>query len=100
FLALAVVGALALLALVGNTTTMLTRIGIGLLIALALDPLVDKLQRRFSMRRGFAVVIVSLGIITLAALLVLVLGPRAVAEARQFSKQLPATVDQLGDLPL
>lgn len=100
WIVLAVLGALAVLALVGNTTTMLTRIGIGLLIALALDPLVDKLQQRFSMRRGFAVAVVAVGIASLATLLVLVLGPRAVAEARQFSEQLPETVDQLEDLPL
>jgi putative heme transporter len=100
WLTLAVIGALALLAFFRNTTTMLTRIGIGILIALALDPLVDALQRRFSMRRGLAVVIVASAVIALAALLVLVLGPRAVAEARRFSEQLPQTVDQLGDLPL
>jgi putative heme transporter len=100
WLTLAVLGALALLALFRNTTTMLTRVGIGVLIALALDPLVDSLQRRFKMRRGFAVAIVSLGVIALAALLVLVLGPRAVAEARKFSDQLPETLDQLGKLPL
>jgi predicted PurR-regulated permease PerM len=100
WLVVAVLGALALMALFSNTTTMLTRVGIGFLIALALDPLVDKLQQRFRMRRGFAVAIVALGIMSLAALLVLVLGPRAVAEARQFSQQLPETVDQLEDLPL
>jgi predicted PurR-regulated permease PerM len=53
-----------------------------------------------SMRRGVAVAIVALGVIALAALLVLVLGPRAVAEARKFSDQLPETVDELGRLPL
>ena len=100
WLALAVLGALALIALVTNTTTMLTRIGIGVLVALALDPLVDSLQRRFSMRRGIAVVIVAVGVITLAALLAVVLGPRAVDEARQFSDQIPATVDELEQLPL
>ncbi len=100
WLALAVLGALALLAFFRNTTTMLTRIAVGLLIALALDPLVDKLQRRFSMRRGYAVAIVAIVVLGLAALLVLVLGPRAVAEARKFSDQLPETVDELGRLPL
>src|SRR5829696_6524892 len=85
WIVVAVLGALALLALVSNTTTMLTRIGIGVLIALALDPLVDKLQRRFSMRRGLAVGIVAVGIIAFATLLLLVLGPRAVDEARRFS---------------
>lgn len=96
----AVLGALAVLALVRNTTTMLTRIGIGVLVALALDPLVDKLQERSGMRRGFAVAIVAAGILGLATLLVLVLGPRAVDEARQFSEQLPETLDELEELPL
>jgi predicted PurR-regulated permease PerM len=100
WLVIAVLGALALIALVTNTTTMLTRIGIGLLVALALDPLVDKLQRRLATRRGVAVLIVATGIITLATLLVLVLGPRAVDEARQFSDQLPETVDQLEEMPV
>ncbi len=100
WIVLAVLGALAALALVTNTTTMLTRIGIGVLIALALDPLVDNLQHRFSLRRGVAVAIVAVVILALATLLVLVLGPRAVDEARQFSDQLPETVDQLEDLPL
>jgi predicted PurR-regulated permease PerM len=100
WLMLAVLGALALFALVANTTTMLTRIGIGLLIALALDPLVDKLQARFSMRRGIAVTIVAVATIALATLVVLVLGPRAVDEARQFSDQLPQTVDELEELPV
>jgi predicted PurR-regulated permease PerM len=46
------------------------------------------------------VLIVAAGIITLATLLVLVLGPRAVDEARQFSDQLPETVDQLEEMPV
>lgn len=100
WIVVAVLGALAVLAIVSNTTTMLTRIGIGLLVALALDPLVDALQHRFSTRRGIAVAVVAVGIIALAALVVLVLGPRAVEEARQFSDQLPETVDELEQLPL
>ena len=100
WLVVAVLGALALMALFRNTTTMLTRIGIGLLIALALDPVVDRLQVRFRMRRGFAVAIVGAAIISVATLLVLVLGPRAVEQAREFSSELPATVDQLEELPL
>jgi predicted PurR-regulated permease PerM len=100
WLALAVLVALALMGLFRNTTTMLTRIGIGVLIALAIDPLVDRLQQRWRMRRGLAVAIVALGILALAALLIGVLAPRAVAEARKFSDQLPHTLDQLQDLPL
>jgi putative heme transporter len=100
WLALAVLAALALMGLFRNTTTMLTRIGIGLLIALALDPLVDKLQARWHMRRGLAVAIVALAILTLTGFLIGVLGPRAVAEARKFSDQLPDTIDQLEHLPV
>ena len=100
WLVVAVLGALALIALFTNTTTMLTRVGLGILVALALDPIVDRLQARFHIRRGPAVAIVALGIIAVATLLVLVLGPRAVEEARQFSDQLPTTVDQLEELPL
>ncbi|MET0908895.1 MAG: AI-2E family transporter, partial [Ilumatobacteraceae bacterium] len=100
YLALALLTALALMALFRNTSTMLTRIGIGVLIALALDPLVDSIERRWRMRRGFAVAIVALAVFGLAALLVGVLGPRAVAEARKFSAQLPDTIDQLETLPV
>lgn len=100
YLALAILTALALMALFRNTSTMLTRIGIGVLIALALDPVVDSIQRRWHMRRGFAVTIVGLAVLSLAALLVGVLGPRAVSEARKFSAQLPETMDQLETLPL
>jgi predicted PurR-regulated permease PerM len=100
WLALSVLAALALLALFRNTTTMLTRIGVGLLIALALDPLVDRLQQRWRMRRGVAVAIVAFGVLAIAGLLIGVLAPRAVAEARKFSDQLPHTLDQLEQLPL
>ena len=92
--------ALALLAVFTLSSTMLTRIGVGVLIALALDPLVGSLERRLPGQRGTAVAVVGLAVLGVAALLVLVLGPQAVAQARQFSHQLPDTIDQLGKLPL
>ena len=97
---LAVLAALALLAIARNTSRMLTTIGIGVVIALALDPIVDAITRRWRLRRGFAVAIVALAILGLGGLLVVVLGPRAVSEARQFSDQLPETLDELETLPL
>ncbi len=100
YLVLAILGALAVIAVFRGTTTMLTRIALGIVIALALDPLTRSLQRRFEMRRGAAVVIVALGVAAIAGLLIGVLGPKAVSQARQFSDQLPETVDQLEDLPL
>lgn len=100
YLVVAIAGAFATIALVRGTETMLTRIGVGLLIALALDPLTRAISHRFGVRRGVAVAIVGTFVFGLAVLLVAVLGPRAVAEGRRFSAQLPETIDQLEDLPL
>ncbi len=99
-LVLAVLTALALIALIRNTSTMLTRVGLGVLIALALDPVVGSIERRWHIRRGFAVAIVAVAVAGLAALLVGVLGPQAVDQARNFSQQLPETIDQLESLPV
>jgi putative heme transporter len=88
------------LAVLANSTTMLTRISIGLLIALALDPVVDIIERRIRVRRGFAVAMTAVAVLGVAGLLVAVLAPRAVAEAQQFSEQFPDTVGQLERLPL
>ena len=100
YLMVAVVGALVLIAVFRGTQTMLTRIGVGLVIALALDPLTDAIHRRLGVRRGIAVGIVAGAVLGLAALLVAVLGPRAVDEAGRFSEDLPETIDELEQLPL
>jgi putative heme transporter len=100
YLVVAILGALAVIAVVSSTETMLSRIGVGLLIALALDPLTDVVHRRLGIRRGLAVGIVALGVFGLAALLIAVLAPRAVSEASKFSEQLPETIDELEQLPL
>jgi predicted PurR-regulated permease PerM len=100
YFVLVILGALALIAVFRGTTTMLTRIALGIVIALALDPLTRSLQHRFDMRRGVAVGVVALGVGTIAALLIGVLGPKAVAEAREFSEELPETLDQLESVPL
>jgi predicted PurR-regulated permease PerM len=100
YLVAAIVGALALTAVIRGTETMLTRIGIGVLIALALDPLTNAVRLRFGVRRGVAVVIVASFVVGLAVLLIAVLAPSAVSEARKFSEQLPETVDELEGLPL
>lgn len=96
----AVLGALAVIAIVVDATSTLTQIGIGIIVALALDPLADSLQRRWSLRRGLAVAIIAVAVLVLAGLLVAVLGPRAVAEAGKFSDQLPRTLDEIEELPL
>ncbi|MGI9016752.1 MAG: AI-2E family transporter [Euzebya sp.] len=100
YLVAAALAAYALLAVARGTSTTLTRVGIGLLLALALDPLADAIQNRTRMRRGFAVAVVAGGLLGLGALLIGVLGPKAVAEASQFSEQLPTTLDEMERLPL
>ncbi len=90
YIVIAVLTALTMLATVRHTQTMLTRISIGILIALALDPVANAIERRLNTRRGLGV----------AALGVGVLGPRAVTEVRQFSQQFPETVGDLERLPL
>ncbi len=100
YVIVAVLGALAVVAVVSNTQSMLAPLGIGILIALALDPLADKLQRKLHLPRGVAVAVLAVGLLALAGLLVAVLGPRAVAEARKFSDQLPKTLDEIEELPL
>ena len=100
YLVVAVLGALAIIAVFRLTTTMTTRIGLGVLVALALDPIADAVQRRFHTGRGVAVAVVAVGTLLLAGLLIGVLGPKAVEQVRLFSDELPATLDELETLPL
>src|SRR5688572_23296780 len=66
----AVLVVLAVLATVRNSTVMLTRISIGVLIALALDPLVRRLEQRSRLHRAVAVAVVGAGVLAVAAVLV------------------------------
>ncbi|MGI9029942.1 MAG: AI-2E family transporter [Ilumatobacteraceae bacterium] len=95
-----VLAALAFLAIVANASVVLTQAGIGIIVALALDPLADVIQRRWRLRRGVAVAILGLAILGFAVLLIVVLGPAAVNEAGQFSEQLPKVLDEIEQLPL
>ena len=96
----AVLVVLAVLAVLRNSSAMLTRIGLGVLIAMALDAVVNALVRRLRVRRGVVVVGVAVAIVGIALLVVTVLAPRAIAEVQNFSEQLPATVGELEQLPL
>ncbi|HSP30381.1 MAG TPA: AI-2E family transporter [Ilumatobacteraceae bacterium] len=100
YLVAAVLGALAVIAVFSGTATMLTRVGVGLIIALALDPITKAVHRRLGVGRGLAAGIVGLAVLGLAAVFIGVLAPLAVEEAGQFSEQLPAALDELEQLPL
>jgi predicted PurR-regulated permease PerM len=96
----AVFGALALAALFEGAPATITRIAIALLFTLALDPLVVAASRRFHLPRRGAVALVgtAFGVGLLAV--VLVVGPAAVRQARQFGEELPQTLEGLYDIPL
>ena len=93
--ALAIVGALARAA-----ATTLTWIVIGTLLALALDPVVRSIERRLGIRRSIALAMVIAVVVASANLLVVAFGPRAIAEARSFGRDIPGVVQRLGELPL
>ncbi len=76
-----------------------TRIVIGVVLALALDPLVRALQDRGLGRRP-AASIVGGGLLAAGAIVVLVVGPPAIEQAQRFSEELPQTVEGFYELPL
>jgi putative heme transporter len=78
----------------------LAAVGVGIVLALALDQLVSRLQQARDLRRGVAVALVCLGLALSVTLIVVVLGPPAVAQATQFGEELPQTVEDLYDVPL
>ncbi len=95
-----VVGLVAVFAVVSATSRTLTWVVIGLLLALALDPLVDRLQTVAGVRRGIAVGGVLAGFFVAVSVVALLLGPETARQARTLSEDLPEVVDQLNDLPL
>lgn len=92
--------ALAVLGLVRNVPSSLTSVGVGVLVAFALDPLVLRVRRRLSCSRPLAVGIVGSAFAVLIGFLVVVLGPSAVDQAGEFGQELPETVEELYELPI
>lgn len=76
-----------------------TRVAVGLLLGVALSPLVAAVQRRGA-TRGVAATIVAGGLALLFAAVVLVVGPAAVDQAGDFSAEVPETVEELYSWPI
>lgn len=89
-----------LVGFVRNVPDSLTKVGVGVLLAFALDPVVVRVQAARGVSRATAVAIVGTATAALFAVLVLVLGPPALDQARRFGRELPETVEELYDLPL
>ena len=100
--AVSLVALFALLAVaqaLATASVALTLIVIALFLALALDPVVTKLQRR-GIPRGWATVIVVLAVTLAFMAFVSLAGPPLVRESASLQKQLPRTVDSMRDVPL
>jgi putative heme transporter len=93
-------GMLLVFALARSTSRALTLLGVGILLAFALEPLVKGAQRRLRCSRAIAVAIV--GAIVLGGFvgLVVLVGPPAVRQAERFGSELPQTVRDLYNLPV
>jgi predicted PurR-regulated permease PerM len=78
----------------------ITAVAIAGLLALALNPVVVLVQRKLVVRRGVAVVVTLGGLFTVFALVLTLLLPPAVRQARALSDDLPQVIDDLGRLPI
>lgn len=89
-------------ALVRGAPRTITWCVIGGLLALALNPLVDGVERRGRghLRRGSAVAVVLGGFLAVLAAVLWLLGPPAVRQAQDVGDEIPEVVDQLGELPI
>lgn len=93
--------ALGVLAVLQFTPSMVTRILIGVVIALALDPVVSRVRRRLGgTSRGIAVAIVGTGLGMALLGVLLVLGPAAIEEAGTLRDDLPATIADTYSWPI
>ena len=100
---LLLVGAFALAAafsLASHARQSFTWIIVGTLLALALDPVVRGVERRFHLGRPVALAVVLTMLVTGASLAVVLLGPSALNEARHFSRDLPNVTRRLGEVPI
>ena len=99
FAAVAALGS-ALWAIVTIAPDMVTRIAVGLVLGLALSPVVSAVQRRWHTSRGLAALVVGGGLVIFLAGVVFLVAPPAVRQARDFSTELPATVEDLYSWPV
>ena len=101
---IALLGSIAVLvALTGfmrSVPRTVTAVAVAGLLALALNPVVVLVQRRLSVRRGIAVVAVLGGLFTTFALVLTLLLPPAVRQARDLGSDLPTVIEDLARLPL
>lgn len=89
----------ALWAVVTIAPEQVTRVAVGILLGVALSPLVAAVQGRGA-TRGVAATVVAGGLALLVAAVVLVVGPATVEQAGRFSSEVPQTVEELYGWPI
>ena len=95
-----ILGAMVVLAVFRAAPGELTALGIGLLVALALDPVLRVAQRRFQCSRAVATVIVGTAFAVALGGIAFILGPQAADQAGQFADELPTTVEEFYSWPI
>jgi predicted PurR-regulated permease PerM len=92
--------AVALFTIGSTAGNVLTGIGVGVLVGVALSPVVGAVQRRWSTSRGMAVMLVGAGLTVAFAAIVTVVAPAAVSQLQDFSDELPSTVRDFYSWPI
>ena len=92
--------AVALFAIGSAASDVITGIGVGVLVGVALSPVVSAVQRRWDTTRGSAVVLVGTGLAMGIAAVVLLVAPAAIRQASDFSDELPQTVRDFYTWPI
>lgn len=92
--------AAVLWAIVTIAPDMVTRIAVGVVLGVALSPLVGVMQRRLHRSRATSATAVGAALVLCFAAMVLLVAPPAVEQARSFSDELPATVRDLYSWPV
>lgn len=92
--------AAAVFALAQQAPSMLTKVGVGVVLALALDPVVVRVRDRFGWQRGTAVGLVGglLGVVFFTVLVIL--GPAAIDQASSLRDDLPETIEDAYSWPV
>jgi predicted PurR-regulated permease PerM len=99
FVTLALLLAGAVFWLFDSATATITKIAIGIVLAVALDPLISALRRR-GWSRPSAATAVGVGMLGLFGVVLSLLGPPAIDQAGHFQQELPQTVEEFYTLPL
>jgi predicted PurR-regulated permease PerM len=92
--------AMAAFAVFSAASDMFTGIGVGLLVGVALSPIVTAVQRGWGTSRGIAAALVGLALTAIVVVIVLLVAPATVRQSQDFSDELPTTVRDMYSWPI